>query len=120
MKPLTPPIRWPLLAVLVLALSACGRQDDDDELGAATRQDATAAERAQASADTAITARVRTALAADEQLRATQITVDTRNGQVTMTGVVPDAQSRERATTLASAVDGVKLINNQVAIGRSG
>jgi len=116
MKPLTSLIRWPLLAALALplALAACGKQVDD-ELSSGPVSEAE-----QASVDTAITAKVNTALAADEKLHATPITVDTHNGQVTLTGVVPDTQSRDRATLLASGIDGVKLVNNQVVIGRNG
>jgi hyperosmotically inducible protein len=68
----------------------------------------------------AITAKVNAALAVDDKLKATQINVDTRDGQVTLTGQAPDANSRERATTLASAVDGVKQVNNQLVVDRNG
>jgi hyperosmotically inducible protein len=67
----------------------------------------------------AITAKVNAALAVDDKLKATQINVDTREGQVTLTGQAPDAQSRERATTLVSAVDGVKQVNNQLVVNRN-
>jgi osmotically-inducible protein OsmY len=117
MKPLTPLMRWPLLAALALplALAACSKQAADDELGSGPVSEAE-----QASVDTAITAKVNTALAADDKLHATPISVDTHNGQVTLTGVVPDTQSRDRATVLASGIEGVKLVNNQVVIGRNG
>jgi len=68
----------------------------------------------------AITAKVNAALAVDDKLKATQINVDTREGQVTLTGQAPDAQSRERATTLVSAVDGVKNVNNQLVVAKNG
>jgi len=118
-----------LLAALAAAaaLTACGRAQDD-ELAAAPRQDnstvadaemsaSQAADKtAQLTGDMTITAKVSAALVADDQLKATQINVDTRAGQVTLTGEAPDAKSRERATTLAAAVDGVKQVNNQLAL----
>ncbi|MDR7269417.1 hyperosmotically inducible protein [Pelomonas saccharophila] len=138
------PTRLPLLAALALAaaLGACSRQQPDDELSAGQRVDnaTTAAKRegrelmadarmsareaadatARVSSDLNITAKVNAALAVDDKLKATQINVDTRDGQVTLSGQAPDAQSRERATTLASAVDGVKQVNNQLVVTRNG
>lgn len=122
MKPPIPLIRWTLLAALALplALAACGKQAEDDELGSGKSLDGAIAEGPQATVDTTITAKVNNALAADDKLRTLQIAVDTHNGQVTLTGVMPDNQSRDRAVTLASAVDGVKQVNNQLVIGRTG
>ena len=138
------PTRLPLLAALALAaaLGACSRQQPDDELSAGQRVDnaTTEAKRegrelmadarmsareaadatARVSSDLNITAKVNAALAVDDKLKATQINVDTRDGQVTLSGQAPDAQSRERATTLASAVDGVKQVNNQLVVTRNG
>ena len=136
--------RMPLLATLVLvaALGACSKQQPDDELSAGQRVDDATAEAkretrermadarmsaheaadktAQVTSDMGITAKVNAALVADDQLKATQINVDTRDGQVTLSGRAPDAKSRERATTLASAVDGVKQVNNQLVVTRNG
>ncbi len=126
--------RVPMLAALAVAaaLTACSKHDDertagqkldgaiaeakqamnDAEMSAKRAADTTA----QVSSDVTITAKVNAALVADDKLKATQINVDTREGQVTLTGQAPDAQSRERATTLASAVDGVKQVNNQLVV----
>jgi hyperosmotically inducible periplasmic protein len=143
MKQLHSTARLPLLGALALAaaLSACGRQQDD-ELSAGRRVDNATAEAkresgelmadarmsareaanttARVSSDMNITAKVNAALAVDDKLKATQINVDTRDGQVTLSGQAPDAQSRERATTLAQAVDGVKQVNNQLVVTRNG
>lgn len=142
--------RWPVLSALALcaALAACGKQQDD-ELSAGQRLDGAisdakqaaqdtkrdaqqamqSAERsaaqaadatAKATADMAITAKVNAALAVDDKLHATDINVTTRDGQVTLTGKAPDARSRERATTLASAVNGVKQVDNQLTVSKNG
>ena len=122
---------------------ACGKQDDERTAGQRldgaiadakqsaeeTRRDAKqaisdaelsarrAAEKtAEISSDVTITAKVNAAFVADDKLKATQINVDTREGRVTLTGQAPDAQSRARATTLASAVDGVKQVDNQLVV----
>jgi len=136
--------RLPLLGTLALAaaLGACSRQQPDDELSAGQRVDNTAANAkregsevladarmsardaadttARVSSDMNITAKVNAALAVDDQLKATQINVDTRDGQVTLSGQAPDPQSRERATTLVAAIDGVKQVNNQLVVTRNG
>ena len=135
-----------LLAALAVAtaLTACGKSRDDD-LSAGQRLDGAVADAKQAARDTrqearetvkdaemsasraadatarvstdmAITAKVNAALVADDRLEATQINVDTREGQVTLTGKAPDSQLCERAVTLASGVDGVKQGNNQLII----
>lgn len=140
--------RLPLLAALALcaSLGACSRNDDDRTAGerldgamadarreaGETKRDAQQAMNdtemkasraadttAQVTTDMAITAKVNAALAVDDQLKATQINVDTREGQVTLTGQAPDASSRERATTLVAAVEGVKQVNNQLVVNRN-
>lgn len=141
--------RLPLLAALALcaSLGACSRNDEDRTTGerldgamADARREAGETQRdaqqavndaemkasraadttAQVTTDMAITAKVNAALAVDDQLKATQINVDTREGQVTLTGQAPDANSRERATTLVAAVEGVKQVNNQLVVNRNG
>ncbi|MCB2019034.1 MAG: BON domain-containing protein [Hydrogenophaga sp.] len=68
--------------------------------------------------DMAITTKVSAALAADDQLKALQIHVDSRDGHVTMTGPAPDAASRDRATVLAKAVDGVVSVDNRLVVDK--
>jgi osmotically-inducible protein OsmY len=70
-------------------------------------------------ADATITTKVNAALAADDQLKATKINVDTKAGQVTLTGVAPDAQSLARASELAQAVDGVTNVVNRLTVDKT-
>ncbi|MES2957979.1 MAG: BON domain-containing protein, partial [Pseudomonadota bacterium] len=53
--------------------------------------------------DTAITAAVKTALAADPSLSALHIDVTTNQGSVRLEGPAPDTKSRQRAEVLAAA-----------------
>lgn len=73
----------------------------------------------QALTDSAITARVNAQLAADPKLSALQINVDTSEGRVLLRGTAPDFSSRERATQMASAIDGVKSVDNQIVVSKS-
>lgn len=130
-----------LLAVLTLA--ACGRQDDTqttgqrvDEIKTEAAQGLDAAKAATAEAaqdvkegagaamdkaqavlsDVSITASVNAELAKDPGLSALRINVDTVGGKVALRGTAPDAAARDRATQLASAVEGVVSVDNQLTI----
>jgi osmotically-inducible protein OsmY len=68
--------------------------------------------------DAAITSAVNAKLAEDKGLSAMSINVDTVNGRVSLRGAAPDAPTRERAQTLASTVDGVVSVDNQLVVGK--
>jgi len=70
--------------------------------------------------DAGITTSINAELAKDAQLSALSINVDTVDGKVALRGTAPDAASRERATTLANRVDGVKSVDNQLTVGPKG
>lgn len=70
--------------------------------------------------DTAISAKVKTALAADPSLSAARIIVSTSQGVVRLDGPAPDAAARERATVLASAPQGVKGVDNRLTLPQAG
>jgi hyperosmotically inducible protein len=59
-------------------------------------------------------------LAQDKTLSAMRIDVDTVDGKVSLRGTAPDPSARERATTLASAVDGVVSVDNQLVVSGKG
>jgi hyperosmotically inducible periplasmic protein len=69
-----------------------------------------------AARDTTITAAVRAQLMSDDMLRNMDISVTTERGQVTLEGNAPSADARERATNLASSVDGVNNVNNRLMV----
>lgn len=68
--------------------------------------------------DAMITTAVNAELARDSKLSALGIDVDTNDGRVELQGSAPDADSRERATQLASSVDGVKSVDNKLTVQR--
>ena len=86
-------------------------------VGSATVDTVRAANRmAEAVDDAAISAKVRTALAADPALSALKIDVTTREGVVELTGPAPDERSRERAQVLAGAPEGVVRVDNRLVV----
>jgi hyperosmotically inducible protein len=128
---------------VLLSLAACGQQEDatvgqkidgavtsTEQAAQQARQDMESAaadikrEGEQAvqsvtttATDMAITTKVKAALAADDQLSALKIEVDTVGGVVSLTGPAPSAEAAERATTLAKAVEGVTEVQNKLVVG---
>lgn len=71
-------------------------------------------------ADVAITTKVKSALAADAKLSALKINVDTKDGNVALTGTAPDASARDMATTLANGIEGVRKVDNRLVVSTNG
>lgn len=140
-----PSIRLTAVAAAILASTlvvACGEREDAtvgerldgavneaQQAGTQMREDARQAGQdiqaagneaadtiARDAADAAITAKVNAALASDTQLSALAIDVDTSNGQVELKGTAPTAAAKDRATTLASAVEGVVKVDNRLTV----
>ena len=68
--------------------------------------------------DTEITAKIKAAIFAEPGLKTLQISVDTIRGVVTLTGSVNSRADSENAKALASAVKGVKEVDNRLDIIR--
>ncbi len=68
--------------------------------------------------DASITTAVNAELARDSELSALRINVDTDSGKVVLRGTAPSDSSRARATTLASRVEGVVSVDNQLSVGK--
>lgn len=144
-------MRRPLTAAacsvaVLLALSACGKNDDGKTVGqsldsgiARTEQAARdagnamkdASKDAQASGsqaastlgekidDAVITTSVNASLAKEPDLSAIKINVDTKDGVVTLNGPAPTAAAKDKAAELAKQVKGVASVNNQLVVSAS-
>ena len=66
--------------------------------------------------DTGITASVKSALVADPDVKGRDIKVETRKGEVLLSGFVDSQAQIDRATTLARNVNGVKAVDNKLAV----
>lgn len=66
--------------------------------------------------DGAISAAIKTALAADERTNAHQIGINTRNGNVLLAVLVDTAAARTAALDIASGFKGVVRVDNQIAV----
>ncbi len=66
--------------------------------------------------DTVITAKVKTALAADSTVEAHEVNVETRDGVVQLAGFVDNSTQKSQATEVARRVAGVKQVDNQLEV----
>ena len=69
--------------------------------------------------DSTITAKVKTALLADPDVKGLKIDVDTKDGVVTLKGTADKPANRDRAVTIAKDTSGVKSVENQLVIKAS-
>ena len=126
----------PSAIAAALALAACSPRDESTTAGQKTGEAVTTArsgaqeakrdakeagdKATSGVADATITTKINAALAADDKLKATKIDVDTSNGRVVLTGKAPDPASRDRATMLAQAVEGVVQVDNRLSVEGKG
>jgi len=67
-------------------------------------------------ADTIVTGKVKTAISADNAMKETDVSVKTENGVVTLTGTVKSPDQVTLASALAQRQEGVRRVENQVAV----
>ncbi len=115
-----------LSATIVAALAACSptdRQEARTETAKAANSAAASAEKAaertgQAVDDAGITAKVKSSLLADDQVKGLSINVDTSGGAVTLTGSAQTAAEKQRAEQLATGVEGVRSVRNNITVAQ--
>lgn len=68
--------------------------------------------------DAALTTKVKSALFSDKDTRhyAAHIHVDSSDGVVTLTGIVPNATAASSAQSVSRSVSGVKLVRNDLTV----
>ena len=142
-KPTEMTARVAAAMVLTLGLAACDQQQPAEKMGQnvdrATEQagrkmdqaantaqkqlDQTkatvsekAAEAGKTMDDAAVTAKVKSALITEPDVKALAIDVNTQDGVVTLLGTVDSLAKRDKATQIASSVDGVKSVTNNLKI----
>ena len=88
--------------------------------GVADETSAAASSAGTAMGDAYITSATKTRLLVDGDTPGTEIHVDTNEGVVTLTGVVPTAEARTAAESEARKVTGVKGVRNELRVGKRG
>jgi osmotically-inducible protein OsmY len=66
--------------------------------------------------DSVITTKIKTQLAADELLKAFQVSVETRTGVVELSGSVNSQNAKDKAGQIARGVAGVKSVQNNLTV----
>jgi hyperosmotically inducible periplasmic protein len=66
--------------------------------------------------DTVVTARVKTALLSDPEVKSAEIAVVTRKGEVQLSGFVATQRQIDHAVAVTRAVEGVQGVLNQIAL----
>ena len=70
----------------------------------------------QPKADSALTDQVKSALAKEQDLKATKLEVDANSGVVVLKGRVADDKTKQRIEEVAKAVPGVTWVQSQLAV----
>jgi osmotically-inducible protein OsmY len=111
-------LAFALSAALALALAACssdGSKSSTSSSSGGTSGSVTS-DISQATKDSALTAKVKSALAADVGLSTLKIDVDSAGNTVTLKGNVDTADKKQRAEEVARKVDGVATVRNQLTV----
>lgn len=105
-----------------LTLSACDKKDEaattSDNAPAATADMGAPPTSAVVAAmdDGAITTKVKAALMADDQVKGMDINVDTKDGNVSLNGMVDNQTQIDRAAEVAKKIEGVQNVTNNLTI----
>lgn len=92
-----------MLSTALVTLGACSTDPNTRKVGVAM-------------SDTAITAKVKTALLGDPDVKGTSVNVETFRGTVQLSGFVGSPESAARAADLARRVDGVREVRNALIV----
>ena len=102
--------RWVLVAMMGAAAAACTTTKDEGPTEHA------AANAGRVVDDSVITGKVKAALVADPTTKAHQISVETFQGVVQLSGFVNSRDQKNRAGDLAKKVQGVKDVENNITV----
>lgn len=103
--------RWLLILTMGAAAAACS---SNSERGGG--MESAGANAGRAVDDSVITGKVKAALVADPTTKAHQISVETFQGVVQLSGFVDTREARSRAEQVAQGVDGVKDVKNDLEL----
>lgn len=99
-----------LTAVMAITLVACSKQTDTTGTAAPAITVGTQID------DSVVTTRVKTALLDQIDIKGSDIAVETRKGEVMLSGFVANQSQIDQAITVAQGVEGVTSVNNKLAI----
>ncbi len=99
-----------LASVLVITAVGCSKPADDVGMPVATTTVGTTID------DSVITSNVKAVLLGDPDIKSFDFKVETRKGEVLLTGFVDNQVQMDRAVTIARGIEGVRLVSNEMSI----
>ena len=96
-------IRFLVVLMMIAAFVACASTPQQSSTGEVVD-------------DSVITTKIKSQLAADELLKAFQVSVETRKGMVELSGFVDSQKAKDKAGEIARGVGGVKSVKNALIV----
>ena len=103
MKKMSMMMRCLVLLLVIAAFTACASTPKQESTGELID-------------DSVITTKIKSLLAADDLLKAFQISVETRKGIVQLSGFVNSQSAVNKAGSIANSVKGVKSVKNDLIV----
>ncbi|ABB74496.1 BON domain-containing protein [Nitrosospira multiformis] len=104
--------------ISALAFAGCGKKEEKAPAPGEPKSEAQTAPTTIGTEidDTAITTKVKTALLADDYVKGLDIKVETRKGEVQLSGYVDSQEQIDKAVAIAKGIEGVKNVNNEMMV----
>ncbi len=104
--------------ISALAFAGCGKKEEKVPAPGEPKSEAQTAPTTIGTEidDTAITTKVKTALLADDYVKGLDIKVETRKGEVQLSGYVDSQEQIDKAVAIAKGIEGVKNVNNEMMV----
>ena len=99
----------PLLSASLLLLAGCNKGSD----GAASNASTTIGVEID---DSVITTKVKTALMSDDIIKGTDVKIETRKGEVLLSGFADNQAQIDHSAAVAMAIEGVKKVDNKLVL----
>lgn len=106
----TPALTAALAGLLVASLAGCGKTDNNVAKAVPATTVGTDID------DSVVTSSVKAALLADRDVKSFDLKVETRKGEVLLSGFVDNQAQMDRATAVTHTVSGVKSIQNNLIL----
>lgn len=98
-----------LAGLLAVSMTACEKRQEPGAAAPGTSMGA-------AVDDSVLTTKVKSALIADSEIAGTDVKVETRNGEVQLSGSVASQAQMDRAVLIARGMDGVRDVKNNMTV----
>jgi hyperosmotically inducible periplasmic protein len=114
-----------LAGVMTISMVACSKPADSTNVPTSTSNPPSASTNEAAASsttigtkldDSVITTQVKAALLADPDIKGLDITVNTRKGEVQLSGFVDSQSQMDRAATVAQGIEGVTQVTSQMTL----